>query len=355
MTELEIKPSRSAKLRAMFVVVAGVVIAGMLVYKLAGGGAGFFDQKANLSTYMPDATGLGPKSQVRIGGLVVGKVSSVEITRYLDPEHAVRVNMRISERYLSAIPVDSQTSIGADTLVGFKFVAIKQGTSTMLAADRSTLASEPLQDADQRANLARTLQEELRDTDAMLATVTSPNTTVGHYIFGDAEYRNLMNGTKAFSAAAREFSDPKGWAGSVIFQSDAYDKARDAMLKTEQSMESVTKGEGAAGKLFADEQAYQDVLTQLKSLRKSLEDLNAGKGSGGALLTTDAGYKKVEELLKATDKLLAPLDAKEGTVAELLHDPKLYQSLNKALHTLDTMLADFHQNPDKYTKRKVKF
>ena len=355
MTELEIKPSRAAVLRATAVVAVALAIGGTLVFLLAGGGAALFENKVNISTYMPDATGLGLKSQVRIGGLVVGKVSNVEITRYLDPARAVRVDMRVSSRYLPFIPLDSLTGIRSDTLVGFKFVSILQGKSTSVAGDRTFLTSEPLQVADDRADLVRTLQNELKDVDALVASVASPTSPMGKYVFGDAEYRNLMEGTRTFSAAVREFSDPSGWAGSMVFQSTMYDQIRSKVLATEKDLAAVASGEGAAGRLLNDPKSYDDIVIQLKSLRTALQDINDGKGDMGAFVATDAGHRKIEALLKATDKMLAPLDAKEGAAAALLRDPKLYQSLNKTLHTVDELMKSFHQNPDKFTKGKIKF
>ena len=355
MTELEIKPSRAAVLRATAVVAIALAIAGTLVFLLAGGGAALFETKVNISTYMPDATGVGLKSQVRIGGLVVGKVSNVEITRYLDPSRAVRVDMRVSSRYLPLIPVDSVTGIRSDTLVGFKFISIARGKSGTVAGDRASLPSEPLQEADDRADLVRTLQNELKDVDALVASVASPTSPMGKYIFGDAEYRNLLTGTKTFSAAVREFSDPAGWAGSMVFQSTLYDQIRGKVLATETSLAAVSNGEGATGRMLTDPKAYDDVVIQLKSLRSTLQEINAGKGDLGSFVATEAGHRKIETLLQATDKMLAPLDAKQGAVAALLRDPKLYQSLNKTLHTLEELMKSFHQNPDKYTKGKIKF
>jgi phospholipid/cholesterol/gamma-HCH transport system substrate-binding protein len=355
MIELEIKPTRAANMRSTAVIGVALLIAGALMFLLSGAGAGLFETKATLSTYMPDATGLGPKSQVRLGGLVIGKVKQVEVTRYLDPGRAVRVDMAVSSRYLPMIPVDSQTSIGADTAVGFKFVAIGRGKSDGIVADRAFIASEPLQQADERADMVKSLQDKLKDVDTMLSVVAAPDSKFGHYIFGDTEYRNLMVGTKAFSTAAREFVDPNGWAGSAIFRTGAYDQALAKVADTEKAMDAIAKGEGSAGKFYADDKAFDELVAQLHALRLTLGDLNAGKGSAGDLLTTDAAHKKIVDLLQATDKMLAPLDAKDGAIAELLRDPKLYRSLQASLGSLEKLLNDFHTNPGKYTKRKIKF
>src|ERR1022692_443677 len=111
MAELEIKPTSAMILRVSSVLFSAAVIVGVLVWLLTGGGAGLFAREVNMKTYMPDATGLSVDAPVRLDGIQVGKVKNVTISRYLDMQRAVRVDLRVEEAYLPKLPSDSQTSI----------------------------------------------------------------------------------------------------------------------------------------------------------------------------------------------------------------------------------------------------
>ena len=66
---------------------------------------------------MPDGTGLIANSEVRLGGIKIGNVTKVDISGLLDPQRAVRVDLKLTARFLKAItPRFLKTSIGAKTL-----------------------------------------------------------------------------------------------------------------------------------------------------------------------------------------------------------------------------------------------
>src|ERR1051325_4313175 len=109
---------RWAKIRAVAVTLAAIAILGTLVYLLSGGT--LFQQKATLYLFIPDATGLGPESPVRVDGIGVGKVEDVFLSRSTDPHRVVRVVMRLERAFLPRIPADSWAQLSSDSLIGDK-------------------------------------------------------------------------------------------------------------------------------------------------------------------------------------------------------------------------------------------
>ena len=73
-----------AKFRVAAVCVVAAVIVGTLVYVLTGGT--LLQKKATVYLYIPDATGLTSDSPVRVDGIAVGKVASVDLSGSNKPD-----------------------------------------------------------------------------------------------------------------------------------------------------------------------------------------------------------------------------------------------------------------------------
>jgi phospholipid/cholesterol/gamma-HCH transport system substrate-binding protein len=353
MAELEIKPTAGAKLRISMVVVTAAIITGTLIFLLSGGGRDSFARKAVITTYMPDTTGLAKNSEVRLAGIKIGAVTNIEITRDLDPQRAVRVDVKLVARFLKSIPRDSQTSIGADTLVGFKFVDIGQGKDPLFLADGGTLRSEPLKQADDRADLIRTFQTELRQADELLIQISSGETKIGKFVMGDAQYQYLLQRVSLTEKSIRAFVAPGTFVGDGIFTDAMYAKFREPLLQADASLVAIQRGEGAGGKLFASDEQYNTLLKNLRDMRAVLEDANAGKGKFGAFLHDEDSLVRIRKMLLSTDTLLDSLQAGEGNLGELLRNPQLYESLNGSLRSMQALLTDLQANPRKYLRIKI--
>jgi phospholipid/cholesterol/gamma-HCH transport system substrate-binding protein len=352
MAELEIKPTVGSRIRVTAVIAAGVCISGVLVFLLSGGGADSFTRKATIATYMPDVTGLARNSEVRRNGIRIGKVTKIDISPSLDPQRAVRVDMKIVTRFLKTLPQDSQTSIGADTLVGYKFVDIAAGKSDLLLADNGVLPSEPLKQADNRA-LIRRFQTELRQADELLIQVASPDSPIGHYVLGDQEYNNFLKQVSIFEKSLRGLTGPKSVIGPALFTSDMYRQFLEPLLRVDKTLAAIQRGEGPNGRLFASDEQYNQIVQNLRHFRALLADANAGKGKFGALLQDDAAYRKIRAMLTSTDAMLRSLQVGEGQMGRLLKDPQLYESLNGSLRSLQFLVEDLRKNPQKYLRYKV--
>src|SRR5580704_6333219 len=173
MAELEIKPTARMRLRVFALIASATGISLVLMYLLVGGGRDFFAQRTTLTTYMPDSDGITPDSEVRLSGIRIGKVQNAELSGLLDPRRTVRARMRVLTRYLKSIPQDSQTDVSADTLVGYKFIDIAEGKSPIPIKEDGVLQSEPVKQAEDRADLIKTLQTNLAGIDKAVAAMSS--------------------------------------------------------------------------------------------------------------------------------------------------------------------------------------
>jgi phospholipid/cholesterol/gamma-HCH transport system substrate-binding protein len=352
MVALEIKPTRPMRTRVFALVAAGAVISFVLMYLLVGGGTDFFARRTTLTTYMPDAAGIDKNAEVRLSGIRIGTVQSVELSGRLDPRRSVRTEMRVLTRYLKGIPEDSQTDVSADTLLGYKFIDIAEGKSPIPVKEDGVLQSEPVQQAADRADLIKTLQTNLAGIDSVMADMSSSNTQIGKFFLTDAMYNSVLSNIRGFANELHTFITPQSSLGQAFYSEKMYADIHNAVTDFDKTLASIQNGEGTAGHLFASDEQYNEILRELTSLRSSLADANAGKGQFGALLRDDARYRQIARLLADTEATIASLNAGEGQAGRLLANAQLYESLNGSLRRMEELLRDVRVNPRKYLRVK---
>lgn len=351
MAELEIKPTRGARMRVFAVAAIAAAILFDLIYLLAGGG-GLFAKRTTLTSYMPDASGLiagTSGSEVRLSGIRIGYVRSVDVSPNLDPQRAVRVELRVLTRYLKNIPSDSQTDISSDTLVGYQFLDIAEGKSPIPIGENGVLESQPAKEALIRADLVKTIQDNVASVDQILADISSGQTRVGQFVVGEELYDKVFSDVRGFDQAAKTLIMPESAVGQAFYSLDAYNGIRDLVLKVDQHLASIQNGEGTAGRLFASDEQYNTIVGQLTDLRSRLADINANP-----LIRSDAAYTRIQRMIRATDELLTSLNAGEGQAGRLLTNAQLYESLNGSLKQMEDVLRDLRGNPRKYLRVKLR-
>lgn len=117
---------------ALTVVVCSLVLLFAMAYAVYG--IGFQKSGMSIRILFKDVTGVKKHTQVRYAGAVAGSVSDIRI---LDPtnlaaedvDYKVEVTVVLSKD-LPPIPEDVTTSLGAESLLGEKFLALTGGTST---------------------------------------------------------------------------------------------------------------------------------------------------------------------------------------------------------------------------------
>jgi phospholipid/cholesterol/gamma-HCH transport system substrate-binding protein len=352
MAELEIKPTPRQRLRVLSILLIAIAFSLFLMYLLVGGGSDLIASRTDLTTYMPDAGGLSLQSQVRLSGIRIGTVDKIELSGILDPRRAVRVEMRVLTRYLRSIPEDSQTDITADTLVGYAFVDIAEGKSPVPIKQDGVLLSEPVKEAQDRADLIKTIRDELTQVDQIFATLEDPTSPVGAFIHGEKEYDAAVDRVRGFDESLHSFLNPQSDLGKAFYTDKFYEQLRGKAAAFDKTLASMEAGEGSVGHLYASDEGYNNLVRELADLRAAIADLNAGKGSLGATLRDDGAWIKARQLLRQIDQTVAALNMGQGTTGRLLSNAQLYESLNGSLRSMEALLHDLRENPRKYLRLK---
>jgi phospholipid/cholesterol/gamma-HCH transport system substrate-binding protein len=348
MALLEIKPTAKMRMRVAVLIWVAIGVVGLESFLLVGGGSELFARRTTLTTYIPNAAGLDTDAEVRLNGIKIGSVTNVELSGSTDPRKIVRVEMRVLTRYLKYIPSDSQTDLNADTIVDDKFVDIAEGNSPLPVGEDAVLQSKLAVEATDRTDLIEALRDRLDQIDQILIQTLSPETQIGRFVQGSAEYDGFLAAISGGQQALHAFLNPRGPLGQAVFSSAMYDRIHDSVTSVDKMLESMQKGEGTAGHFFASDEQYNDFLRQVTDLRKSLASANANP-----MLRDDASYVQIVRMLAATDAMLASLNAGEGQMGRLLANQQLYESLNGSLRSMEALLRDFRQDPQKYLRIKV--
>jgi len=352
MAELEIKPTAEMRLRVLALVAAATGISLVLMYLLVGGGRDFFAQRTTLTAYMPDAAGINGDSEVRLSGIRIGTVQRVGLSGLLDPQRAVRTEMRVLTRYLKSIPSDSQTDVSEDTLVGDRFIDIAEGKSPIPIKENGVLQSEPVKEASYHEDQIKALQADLAQVDQILANMSSPDTQVGKFVVGEQMYDTVLARVRGFDSALHTFLTPQSDLGKAFYSAEMYNRIHDRVEEVDKSLVSIQNGEGTAGHLFASDEQYNEILRELTSLRSTLADANAGKGKLGAALQDDTQYSQVTRLLSSADAMITSLNTGEGRAGRLLANAQLYEALNGSLRRMEELMRDVRTHPKKYLRIK---
>jgi phospholipid/cholesterol/gamma-HCH transport system substrate-binding protein len=313
---------------------------------------GFFQKTALLHTFMDDASGMSEGTPVRLNGFTIGSLDKIQLTKSTDPKRSVEFIMKVQEKFLQQIPVDSVAGISAANLLGDKFLNITKGRDAQTVKDGAELKSLQSQDIPelmaQSANLLQTFQTIVNRLDALLAGVEQGKGNIGK-LLKDEELYDRLNGIA--TEGQNLLSDVRKGQGTIsklIYDDALYREIRSPIRRVDALLADLQAGNGSAGKLLKDPGLYDEAKASLREIRGLLADLNAGKGSAGKLLKDDALHKRLEELVAKFNTTIDKINSGQGTLGQLVVNPQLYDSLNGATREFQSLAKDMRANPKKF-------
>jgi len=322
------------------VAVAGIVLLCALLYELFGGI--LLAPKTIVYLYIPDASGLSGESPVRVDGIDVGRVSTVELSGSQQPDRVVRVTLLFYRNRIGGVPVDSLAQISSDTLIGDKFVDITSGTSpnTIPAGGEITYKYQP--------ELLRSLDltqftQQLRLLDETLTDIELGRSSFGKFVQGTVFYNDLLKRLVDLQKAINAAVSTTSTVGGLLNSDQLHRQASDFFEKLDQAVAQVQSGQGAAGQLLRSSAQYDQLLSSTQDLRRSLEAL--GKSD---LMQSDNAYVSANRTLTA---LIQSVD--DFNLNPQLATTAVYDNLNGSLQELQKSVRDFRLNPKKYLRTKL--
>jgi phospholipid/cholesterol/gamma-HCH transport system substrate-binding protein len=333
-----------------------MIITGALIMLLTSQ-SNFLQGEFELHTYMLDSAGMADNANVRLNGIFIGHINKVSLSGSHDPKKTVKIDMKIQERFLNQIPVDSKASINSSNLLGDKFINIAKGTSTQHVDRGGNIESQPTQDIPellaQASGLLGQFQTILTKVDTLLAVVESGQGNLGKLIRDDTLYERLNATAGEVEQLVSDVKNAKGTLSHLLYDDTLYNDIRRPIQRLDDMLAQVQQAKGSAGKLLYDPALYDEARASITDAKKMLDELNAGRGTAGKLLKDDEVYRQVTEITQKLNTAIDKISAGQGTLGQLVVNPQLYDSMNGATRELTALLVDVHKDPKKFLRIKL--
>ncbi len=222
-------------------------------------------------TYFDSVGELREGNAVKIKGLVIGKISSINLEN-----RKLKVTMEVQKN--APVKNDSVASIQLSSLLGTSYINLTFGSDT----GALTLGDAPLPSKNPTE-----LNQILTKLDS---SIDSLDNALG--VFG-----MLSNNSQEIS--------------SIFTNLDTV-------------MDNLATGKGTIGKLVNDDTLYKEVGLAVKELRKASEKLNNSDSTIGKLMNDDRLYVQATKAAEKLNKILKKVNSGKGTLGKLVNDDSLY-------------------------------
>lgn len=337
------------ELRVGVVVIASlIVLAGTTLYIGSGGGSPLAP-KYTVKALMTDVNGLKPGAPVRLGGVEVGSVTSVDFA----PEGSsglVEVAMRLDRRIKGRVTTETQAGLGSLGLLGEKAVDLTGSGAGQPIEEGGYLASSR---EDPFKGLLSDASNSTEHLKRILSRMDAGEGLVGKALRDEELYTRMVDVSVRLQGVLTKLESPSGPLGRLVNDQEMSRRMADSMAGIETVVKRMEKGEGALAVLTRDDEMGRDLKALASRLSELTGKMQRGEGTAGRLLQDDALYRRLDGVSERLDTLLVRIEKGEGTAGRLLKDPALYNNLEGALTEARALIADMRRDPRKYLRVKV--
>ncbi|MBV8847095.1 MAG: MCE family protein [Bryobacterales bacterium] len=344
--------------------IAAFIILAFLIFFMVGN-LGVFREKANVYTFMNDAQSVDEGSDVRLNGILIGKINKVELSGSSDPTRVIRIVMEVDDQYLGSIPVDSQAGVGAANILGTKFINIKKGQAreTIKAgAELPSSVTPELQDIfEQSSSTLAALQLTIKKINDIVNTVESGRGTIGELLVDDTMAKKLLAILDSAQATINEanhvvasLNSDQNSIGRILHDNnELYGQVHQGLTNINEIIDKVNSGNGTIARALNDPAIYDQARDSLMQLHDILAGIQAGQGTLGKVIKSDELHEQVKGTLAQVNTLLDKINNGQGTISQLLNNPSLYESFDGTTREMQGLLKDFRANPKKFLHIKL--
>lgn len=342
----------SREMKVGLFVFLGLLGAAALIFVI-GDNKSLFDRKVTYLVQFEDVQGVKPGSTVRMGGVDIGTVSSVQYPEVLAGEPRIDVQLQIVRREAHRIRQSSEASIAAKGLLGDKMVTISPGhPDEPPVPPGGVLRSAPAQDFTEMLSRVDAMAGTAQNVLANLETATST--------LADRQLqKDLRDGVAALSHILVAIDSGGGYASKLLNDRKEAERLSNVMANLEQTsarldqvlagvdriIDQINQGPGLAHEVLYGQsgaRAVAQVGGAAEELGKVLAGVRGGNGLAHGLLFGDTGAggdsvigdKVADDLTAMSSDLRAIVSGireGKGTLGALMVDPSVYEDLKMLL------------------------
>lgn len=334
-----------SELKVGILTVVALVIVALTIFALTGN-RGFFWQRYSLKSRFDNISGLKEGSPVRIAGVEVGSVTSVEFVG-----EKVDVTFELNKTHRERITTASIAKLGSVSLLGESAVDLTPATTGApipewgyVPQGRPTAALADVTDQASRG---------VEELTKLLQDVRAGRGTVGKLVTDDQLYTDLTRFVATAGDVTRGIQQGEGTLGKLAKDPKAAQALEASLSNLEAMTRQINSGEGSIGRLLKDETFSRTLTSATANLNELTAKVNRGEGTAGKLVTDPSLFNRLNAVGDQFDQLLSRLNEGQGTAGQLLKDRQLYENMNGAVTDLRTLVADIRREPRKYLNVRV--
>ncbi len=243
-----------------------------------------FQDTFELKTYFPRVEGLRVGAPVRLTGIDVGSVKSIEFVA--DTTSKILVTMRIKKEVQQFIRKDSKASIETEGLVGNKVLIISGGSAGIPAVEEGDFLPTklPVSYADiveETQGILVYIKEISKELSLTFKTVNEGKGTIGKLITDDRLYKSLDQATQTANSTMLGLTSSLEEITNVVTNLGNYlvsviAGVDSVVMKLDFLVQKVDRGEGVLGALISDKSAYDSVKAIINSLLITANEARLG-------------------------------------------------------------------------------
>jgi len=231
------------RLVGMFVLLALAVIFGLIfvnsrTYHL-------FEERITFHAYLKNAQGVSTESVVKISGIEVGRVSSIDIA----PDNRVHLQLFVYKRFHNLLRADSRASLSKLSVLGKAVIDISAGSVTApLLPEGTTLNIEEPKSLDELiANLEPVLEKvgQIVDGVATLVQAVEPGDVT-------TTSREMARTLESLRVISEQIASGKGAFGQAVFSAEVERNVTGSLANLESMLRSADQRLAEMRPLLAD-------------------------------------------------------------------------------------------------------
>ncbi len=293
----------------------------------------------------PSVTGLRKGDDVRVDGMLYGKVKEIK----LDPKGGVLVTAVVDGKV--DIFKDGKIQVESSSVLGGTMVAIYRGSEPPALDLSQPLVGQLRPGLGEIPEIARKVEQPLTETiqevKGLIKGINEGKGTLGQLVTNPKLHDEL---TSTVQEARQAIGDARG---TIAEARGALGKLKEVGETIQKAAEKLDKGEGPLPALLNDRQmtdklhkALDSVQETADNLKSATDKINKGEGALGKLLNDPKmgeslknTMESVEKSAKSIENITDRIEKGPGTIHKLIQDPDLYNRARETIEDLDKVVG----------------
>ncbi len=299
----------------------------------------FFGHPLKLAIHFERAQGLRPGSDVRVDGMLFGRVEDV----VLHPQSGVRVNIKLNEPV--TLYQDAEILVESSSVLGGNIVSIRRGSKGAALLLTEELPGKSRGGLEEVGDLATDNRENLKQLITNLKDLSQAlkdgQGSVGKLLKSDELHKEAVDTIKTARAAITDAQAEIKKVGDNLIEN--VNKVTAKLDKGEGPVPAMLNDKKLTDKLDRIASNIEDTTKNLKEITEAVKKPEGALGRmvndkemGDKLKATIDNVERASESIKNVG---GKLEAGEGSVGRLIQDDELYESARRTLDDVDRFFS----------------